>query len=100
MHSLYCYPEVKRARGAGAQDLVWLDIGSCTGKTQAAGGSRGCWGLLTILGEWVLPKLRWQVVAWNVGADSWGVSEVTVAHGGGLKVVLGASAGLVLGGEE
>jgi hypothetical protein len=36
---------------------------------------------------------------WNVGADSRGVSEVAVAHGGGLKAVLGASVGLVLGGE-
>ena len=36
---------------------------------------------------------------WNVGADSRGVSEVKVAHGGGLKAVLGASVGLVLGGE-
>ncbi len=28
-----------------------------------------------------------------------GVSEVTVAHGGELKAVLGASMGLVIGGE-
>ncbi len=35
----------------------------------------------------------------NVGADSRGVSEVKVAHGGGLKAVLGASVRVILGGE-
>ena len=46
-----------------------------------------------------MPKSRWQEIAWNVGADGRGVSEVTVARGGGLKAMLGASMGLVLGGE-
>jgi hypothetical protein len=78
---------------------VWWAIGSRTRRTGAAGGSRGCWGLLTTLGEWVLPKTRRQGVAWNVGVDSRGVSEVMAACGGGLKVVLGAGVGLVLGVE-
>jgi hypothetical protein len=43
--------------------------------------------------------MRQQGVAWNVGAYGRGVSEVTTACGGGLKAVLGASMGLVLGGE-
>ncbi len=46
-----------------------------------------------------LSKTRWQGVAWNVGADGRGVSEVMAACGGGLKAVLGDSVGLVLGGE-
>ncbi len=66
---------------------------------EPAGGSRGCWGSLTTLGEWALPKTRRQGVAWNVGADGRGVSEFTAACGGGLKAVLGASVGLVLTGE-
>jgi hypothetical protein len=78
---------------------VWWDIGSRTGRTGAEGGGRGCLGLLTTLGEWALPKLRWQGVAWNVGADGRGVSEVKVACGGGLKAVLGASMRVILGGE-
>jgi hypothetical protein len=72
--------------------------GSCTGRTGAAGGSRGYWGLLTALEEWALPKMRWQWVMWNVGADT-GVSEVMAACSGGLKAVLGDSVGLVLSGE-
>ncbi len=55
--------------------------------------------MLTTLGEWALPTTRWQGVAWNVGADGRGVSEVTASCGWGLKAVLGASVGLVLGGE-
>ncbi len=90
---------MKRTRGAGARDLVQWDIGSRTRRTGSAGGSRGYWDLLTTLGEWALPKLRQQGVACNVGVDSRGVSEVTVVRDGGLKAVLGASVGLVLGGE-
>jgi hypothetical protein len=78
---------------------MWWDMGSCTGRTGAAGGGRGCQGLLTILGEWALPKSRWQGVVWNVEEDGRGVSEVMVACSGGLKAVLGASVGVVLGGE-
>ncbi len=74
-------------------------IGSRTGRDGAAGGSRDCWGLLITLGEWALPKTRRQGVAWNVGAAGRGVSEVTLARGGGIKAVLGASVGLLLGGE-
>jgi hypothetical protein len=55
--------------------------------------------MLTTLAELALPKSRRQGVAWNVGADGRGVSEVTAACGGRLKAVLGASVGLVLGGE-
>jgi hypothetical protein len=43
--------------------------------------------------------MRWQGVVWNVEANGRGVSEVTAAGSGGLKAVLGASVGLVLGGE-
>ncbi len=75
------------------------DISSHTGRARAEGGGRDCQGLLTILGEWALPKLRRQGVAWNVGADDRGVGEVKVAHGEGLKALLGASMGVVLGGE-
>jgi hypothetical protein len=55
--------------------------------------------MLTTLGEWVLPKTRQQGVARNVRADGAGVSEVMAACGGELKAVLGASVGLVHGGE-
>jgi hypothetical protein len=75
------------------------DIGSRTGRTGAEGGGRGCRGSLTTLGEWALPKLRWQGVAWNVGVDGRGVSEVKVAYSGGLKAVLGASMRVILSGE-
>ncbi len=74
-------------------------IGSRTGRTRAAGGSKGCWCLLTTLGDWSLPKTRWQGVTWNVGADGTGVSEVRAVCGGGLQAVLGDHVGLVLGGE-
>ncbi len=73
--------------------------GSYTGRTGAAGVSIGCLGLLTTLGEWASAKARRQEVAWNVGEDGRGVNEVTAACGRGLKAVLGASVGLVLGGE-
>jgi hypothetical protein len=69
------------------------------GRTGAAGGSKGCWCLLTTLGEWSSPKTRWQGVRWNVGAEAGGVSEVIAACGGGLTAVLGDYVGLVLGGE-
>ncbi len=70
-----------------------------TGGTGAAGGSKGCWGLLDSLGEWSSPKMRWRGVTWNVGADGAGVSEVMAACSGGLPAVLGDHVGLVLGGE-
>jgi hypothetical protein len=84
---------------AGAWDLVWWAIGSCTGRTVAAGGSKGCWDVLTTLEEWLLSKTTQQVVTWKVGADAAGVSEVTAGCGGGLTAVLGDHVGLVLGGE-
>ncbi len=74
-------------------------IDSCTGKTRAEGGSKGCWDALITLGEWSSPKTRRQGVAWNVGADATGVSEVASGCGGGLTAVLGDHVGLVLGGE-
>ncbi len=74
-------------------------IGSRTGRTGTEGGSKGCWGSLTTLGEWSLPKTRWQGVTWNVGADNAGVSEVASGCSGCLQAVLGDKMGLVLGGE-
>jgi hypothetical protein len=55
--------------------------------------------LLTTLGAGPLPKSRWLGVAWNGRAEGRGMSEVKVAHGGGLKAVLEASVGVILGGE-
>ncbi len=78
---------------------MWWAIGCRTGRTGAAGGSKGCWGSLTTLGAWSLPKTRQWGVTWNVGADSAGVSEVTAACSGGLEAVLGDHVGLVLGDE-
>jgi hypothetical protein len=74
-------------------------IGSCTGRTGAAGGSKGSWDALTTLGEWSLPKTSRQGVTWNVGADAAGVSEIAAGCGGGLATVLGDHVGLVLSGE-
>jgi hypothetical protein len=74
-------------------------IGSHTGRTRAAGESKGCGDALTTLGEWSLPKTSWQGVTWNVGADAVGVSKVAAGCGGGLTAVLGDHVGLVLGGE-
>jgi hypothetical protein len=74
-------------------------IGSRTGRTGAEGGSKGCWGSLTTLGEWSLPKTKGRGVTWNVGADSAGVSEVTAGCSRGLTAVLGDHVGLVIGGE-
>ncbi len=74
-------------------------IGFRTGRTGAAGGSKGCWDALTTLGEWSLPKISQQGVTWNVGADAAGVSEIVAGCGGGLTAVLGDHVGLILGGE-
>jgi hypothetical protein len=52
--------------------------------------------MLTILGEWSLPKTSQQGVTWNVGADDARVSELAA---GGLTAVLGDNMGLELGGE-
>ncbi len=78
---------------------MWWAIGSCTGRTRAAGGSKGWGDTLTTLGEWSLPKTSQQGVTWNVGADAIGVSKVAAGCGGGLTAVLGDHVGLVLGGE-
>jgi hypothetical protein len=85
--------------GAGTQDLVRWAISSRNWRAGAAGGSKGCWGSLTTLGECSSPKTRQQGMTWNVGADGAGVNEVPAACGGGLQSMLGASMGLVLGGE-
>ncbi len=74
-------------------------IGSHTGRTGTEGGSKGYWGLLTTLGEWLSLKTRWQRVTWNVGADNTGVSEIAAGCSGGLTAVLGDHVGLELGGE-
>ncbi len=74
-------------------------IGSHTGRTRAEGGSNGCWGSLTTLGDWSLPKTRRRGVTWNVGADGAGVSEVMAGCGRGLQAVLGDHVGPVLGDE-
>ncbi len=74
-------------------------ISSHTGRTSTEGGSKGCWGLLTTLGEWSLPKTRQRGVTWNVGAGDAGVSEVTAGCSGGLPAVLEDHVGLVLGDE-
>ncbi len=84
---------------ADAQDLVRWAIGSCTGRTGAAGGSKGYWDVLTTLGEWSLPKTSRQGVLWNEGADAVGISEVTAGCGGGLTAVLGDHMGLVISGN-
>jgi hypothetical protein len=74
-------------------------MGSRAWRTGAEGGSKGCWGLLTTLGECSLPKTRWRGLIWNVGVDNTGVSEVAAGCGEGLTAVLGDHVGLVLGGE-
>ncbi len=84
---------------AGPRILVRWAISSCTGRTGAAGGSKGCGDMLTTLGVWSLPKTSQQGVMWNVGADAVGVSKVAAGCGGGLTAVLGDCVGLVHGGE-
>jgi hypothetical protein len=99
MHSGNRPPEAWSASAAGARDLMQWAIGSHTGKTGAAEGSKGCWDALTTFGEWSLPKICRQGVTWNVGADATGVSKVAAGCGGGLIAVLRDHVGLVLGGE-
>ncbi len=77
---------------------MWWAKGSRTGRTGAAGGSKGCWDAITALGEWSSLKTSLQGVTWNVGADTAGVSEIATCCGGGLTAVLGDHVGLVLSG--
>ncbi len=78
---------------------MWWAKGSHTGRTGAAGGSKGCWDAITALGEWSSLKTSLRGVTWNVGADTAGVSEIATCCGRGLTPVLGDHVGLVLSGE-
>jgi hypothetical protein len=62
---------------AGAQDLVQWAVGSCTGRTGAAGRSKGCWDVLTTLEEWSLPKTSQQ---WVTGYQETSTRDTANKH--------------------
>jgi hypothetical protein len=85
--------------GAGTQDLVRWDIGSCAGSPTAGGGGGGSQGSLITLGDVALPKSRRQGVALNVEEEGSGGQVVEDVHGGGLKAGLDMRVGVLVWGK-